>query len=138
MVNAYRLGQLTAQPKEFQKMAANNQIKRLVADRFKKEAMGETGEGGSQFFPEGAEEALKPAPAPIGEAAGGLRSKGQGLLNSIKGVSSDIGTKYLGGEAGKGLLKNPHTRTIAALLALLGAGGAGAYALSGGGDKKEV
>jgi len=174
MLNAYRLGQLTAQPAKFQKMAAHSNIKRLVVARFTKEAMGETGEGGSQFFPEEAMNATPHAQSgPITDVSaleqqvkdlqgGGLVSgarkaeelAGKGVASAKKGLSwagekaksfgggiagaSESVGKALGGEVGKGFTKNPHTRTIAALLALLTAGGVGAHALSGGGDKKEV
>jgi len=186
MVNAYYLGQLTAQPVKLQKMAANSNLKQLMLDRFIKEAL--TPDEYAQLSPdrlqmsslESAEKSLPSQKIDWDPAAGasrepglpshdlakgempsagltdpehysplrdeshggaGVKDKAQALLQKVKGgivdTSASVGTA-LGGEAGKGFLKNPHTRTIAALLALLGAGAGGAYALSGGsGDKKE-
>ena len=154
MVNAYYLGQLTAQPVKLQKMAANSKLKQLIMDKFTKAAFDEPRyEGmpeGGEWSPAAAAEATPPVDIAAleqevkdlkgGALTRGARSVEGGLSKAqtgITGLSSRIGTS-LGGEAGKGFLKNPHTRTIAALLALLGTGAGGAYALSGGsGDKKE-
>lgn len=172
MINAYRFGQLTAQPAKFQKMAAASTIKRLVMDKFTKAAFDEPRfEGmpeGGEWSPAAAAEATPPVDIPALEsqvknleggaltrgarkteelAGKGLTSAKQGLGwagekakslgGGIAGASESVG-KALGGEVGKGFTKNPHTRTIAALLALLTAGGLGAHALSGGGgDTKE-
>ena len=157
MLNAYTLGQMTANPAKFTKFAAKSQLSKSVVERFVKSAFDEPRfegmpEGGEWTAATAAEAtppvdiaALESEAAKLkgGKLTQGARSVEEGagkaknwignqagsLWGKTKDLSSGINTR-LGGQAGG------HTRTVMALLALLGAGGAGAYAL-GGGDKKE-
>ncbi len=158
MLNAYTMGRLTANPAKFTKMASKSDLSKLVRERFAKSAFDEPRFEG---MPEGGEwnaataaEATPPVDIAaleseaaklkggkltqgarateegVGKATGWVGDKAKGLWSGAKDLSSGINTR-LGGQAGG------HTRTLMALLALLGAGGAGAYALSGSGNKKE-
>ena len=146
MLNAYQFGQLTASPARFTKYASKNRLSQTVMEKFCKSAAPQGGIAGERLpvsGPEGgiAGERLLGAtptnPADVGSygANAGLAGKAKRLMSGLTGTSESIG-KALGGEAGQGFLKNPHTRTIAALLALLTAGGVGARALGGGHDKE--
>lgn len=134
MMNAYRLGQLTAQPQKFEKMAENSHLRKAVMQKFA--AVGSDLDVAPK--PEPAFTVSPEAPPISPSEIKGITnpSPAKGILNKLQAGSESVG-KTLGGEAGKGFLKNPHTRTIAALLALLTAGGVGGAMMSGGDSKKE-
>jgi len=114
MLNPYQLGQLTAKNGT---QIEETSVQELVLAKYASENPGIAGAG-----------------APDPSLWQRIKGYADAARSGVVGASKWTG-EHLGGVEGQGFFKNPHTRTIAALLALLGAG-YGGYRLTRG-DEKE-
>jgi hypothetical protein len=143
MLNAYQIGQLTAKA-GMTKKAGKPAISAVIGEKLMKAAVGEdvslqpTGIKDPGFVESGpppvSKEELRQLTQPKKGVGEQISETGKGLWGKTKQLAGTVGEHIPGAK----YVADPKMRTLIAILGLLGAGGAGAYALSGKGGGGEA